>query len=75
MIHVCRSICRISSTLQIYLMAASFMGSPVICASELTEASEGYVVDQDDTITCEKPLAAVKGKKGGNEEQFSVLCG
>ncbi len=27
MILVCRSICRISSTLQIYLMAASFMGS------------------------------------------------
>ena len=26
MIHVCRSICRISSTLQINLMVASFMG-------------------------------------------------
>ena len=47
-----------------------FHGKPVICASELTEASEGYVVDQDNTITSEKPLAAVKVKKGGNEEQF-----
>ena len=26
-----------------------FHGRPVICASELTEASEGYVVDQDNT--------------------------
>ena len=41
-----------------------FHGKPVICASELTEASEGYVVDQDNTITSEKPLAAVKVKKG-----------
>ena len=47
-----------------------FHGKPVICASELTEASEGYVVDQDNTVTSEKPLAAVKVKKGGNEEQF-----
>ena len=47
-----------------------FHGRPVICASELTEASEGYVVDQDNTITSEKPLAAVKVKKGGDEEQF-----
>ena len=47
-----------------------FHGKPVICASELTEASEGYVVDQDDTITSEKPLAAVKVKKGGNEDCF-----
>ena len=47
-----------------------FHGRPVICASELTEASEGYVVDQDDTITSEKPLAAVKVKKGGNEDCF-----
>ena len=37
-----------------------FHGKPVICASELTEASEGYVVDQDNTITSEKTLAAVK---------------
>ena len=35
-----------------------FHGKPVICASELTEASEGYVVDQDNTITSEKTLAA-----------------
>ena len=47
-----------------------FHGRPVICASELTEASEGYVVDQDNTITSEKTLAAVKVKKDGNEEQF-----
>ena len=47
-----------------------FHGKPVICASELTEASEGYVVDQDDTITSEKPLAAVKVKKGGDEDCF-----
>ena len=47
-----------------------FHGKPVICASELTEASEGYVVDQDNTITSEKTLAAVKVKKGGNEECF-----
>ena len=47
-----------------------FHGRPVICASELTEASEGYVVDQDNTITSEKPLAAVKVKKGGDEDCF-----
>ena len=47
-----------------------FHGKPVICASELTEASEGYVVDQDNTITSEKPLAAVKVKKGGDEDCF-----
>ena len=47
-----------------------FHGRPVICANELTEASEGYVVDQDNTVTSEKTLAAVKVKKGGNEEQF-----
>ena len=47
-----------------------FHGKPVIRASELTEASEGYVVDQDNTITSEKTLAAVKVKKGGNEECF-----
>ena len=41
-----------------------FHGRPVICASELTEASEGYVVDQDNTITSEKTLAAVKEKVG-----------
>ena len=47
-----------------------FHGRPVICASELTEASEGYVVDQDNTITSKKPLAAVKVKKGGDEDCF-----
>ena len=47
-----------------------FHGKPIICASELTEASEGYVVDQDNTVTSEKTLAAVKVKKGGNEECF-----
>ena len=47
-----------------------FHGKPVICANELTEASEGYVVDQDNTVTSEKTLAAVKVKKGGNEECF-----
>ena len=47
-----------------------FHGRPVICASELTEASEGYVVDQDNSVTSEKTLAAVKVKKGRNEEQF-----
>ena len=47
-----------------------FHGKTVICASELTEASEGYVVDQDNTITSEKPLAAVKVKKGGDEDCF-----
>ena len=47
-----------------------FHGKPVIRASELTEASEGYVVDQDNTITSEKPLAAVKVKKGGDEDCF-----
>ena len=47
-----------------------FHGKPVICADELTEASEGYVVDRDNTITSEKPLAAVKVKKGENEECF-----
>ncbi len=47
-----------------------FHGKSVICASELTEASEGYVVDQDNTITSEKPPAAVKVKRGGNEECF-----
>ena len=45
-----------------------FHGKPVICADELTEASEGYVVDQDNTVTSEKTLAAVKVKKGGDEE-------
>ena len=47
-----------------------FHGRPVICASELTEASEGYVVDQDNSVTSEKTLAAVKVKKDGKEEQF-----
>ena len=47
-----------------------FHGKPVICADELTEASEGYVVDQDNTITFEKTLDAVKVKKGGDEECF-----
>ena len=47
-----------------------FHGKSVICANELTEASEGYVVDQDNTITSEKTPAAVKVKKGGNEECF-----
>ena len=51
-----------------------FHGKSVICASELTEASEGYVVDQDNTITSEKPLAAVKVKKGGDEECFQSSC-
>ena len=47
-----------------------FHGKPVICANELTEASEGYVVDQDNSVTSEKPLAAVKVKKDGDEECF-----
>ena len=47
-----------------------FHGKSVICASELTEASEGYVVDRDDTVTSKKPLAAVKVKKGGDEDCF-----
>ena len=47
-----------------------FHGKPVICANELTEASEGYVVDQDNSVTSEKPLAAVKVKKDGDEEYF-----
>ena len=51
-----------------------FHGKPVICANELTEASEGYVVDQDNSVTSEKPLAAVKVKKDGKEEQVQVQC-
>lgn len=45
-----------------------FHGKPVICAEELTEALEGYVVDQDNTVTSEKASDALKVKKRENEE-------
>ena len=45
-----------------------FQGRPVICANELTEASEGYVLDQNNPSASETAFGALKVKKRENEE-------
>ena len=45
-----------------------FHGRPVICAEELIEASEEYVVDQDNTVISEKVSDTLEVKKSDNEE-------